>query len=268
MVAARQGARAVSKRRAKRWKTIPATVMIVAGIGLVLYPMGTLLYTWLQQRDLRGQLETSHPQLASASLATLEHSLLEQTATTTTSSPAEPSSQPDPAAAAEAQKAAEEAARQARLQAFAKAATTFKQSVSGKTGEPIGRIVVSSIGVDVVMVEGTRTGDLKEGPGHWPETPFPGQGGNFVVSGHRTTFGAPFFKLNKLKKGDEIDLLLPYAIARYTVARVVVVLPDQVETVGQQGREQVSLVACHPLYSASHRIVAQADLTGFELVIP
>jgi LPXTG-site transpeptidase (sortase) family protein len=258
----------MSAFRAKRWKTIPATVMIVIGIGLVLYPMGTLLYTWGQQRDLRGQLESSHPQLASASLAVIERTLAEQTTTTTTSVPAGRTTQPDPAAAVEAQKAAQEAEQRARLEAFTKAATAFKQSVSGKTGEPIGRIVAPSIGVDVVMVEGTRTGDLKEGPGHWPETPFPGQGGNFVVSGHRTTFGAPFFKLNKLKKGDEIDLLLPYAIARYTVARVVVVLPDQVETVGQKSREQVSLVACHPLYSASHRIVAQAELTGFELVTP
>ena len=48
------------------------------------------------------------------------------------------------------------------------------------------------------MLEGTNTGDLREGPGHWPETPFPGQGGNFVVSGHRTTYGAPFRKLDKL----------------------------------------------------------------------
>jgi sortase A len=116
------------------------------------------------------------------------------------------------------------------------------------------------------MVEGTGTGDLKQGPGHWAETPFPGQGGNFVVSGHRTTYGAPFFKLNDVKVGDEVDLVLPYAVARYTVTRVVIVSPDQVDTVAQLGREQVSLAACHPIYSAKQRIVVQGDLTSFKLV--
>ena len=118
------------------------------------------------------------------------------------------------------------------------------------------------------MVEGTGKGDLREGPGHWPETPFPGQGGNFVVSGHRTTYGAPFLKLNKVKVGDEIDLVLPYGVARYAVTRIVIVLPTQVDTVAQLGKEQVSLAACHPIYSASHRIVVQGDLTAFQLIKP
>jgi sortase A len=58
---------------------------------------------------------------------------------------------------------------------------------------------------------------------------------------------------------------LPYGVAHYTVTRVVIVYPDQVETVAQLGREQISLAACHPLYSAKQRIVVQGDLTGFKL---
>ena len=138
--------------------------------------------------------------------------------------------------------------------------------MEGKSGTPIGRIVIPSIGMDVVMVEGAGTGDLKEGPGHWPETVFPGQLGNFVVSGHRTTYGAPFRKLDKIKVGDEIQLVLPYAVVRYRVTRVIVVLPTQVDEVAQLGREQVSLAACHPIYSASHRIVVQGDMIDFTLL--
>jgi LPXTG-site transpeptidase (sortase) family protein len=168
-------------------------------------------------------------------------------------------------AAAEAARAALEEKRLAQVAAFRAAADAYQTQVGGKTGEPIGKILIPSIGVDVVMLEGTSTGDLRVGPGHWEETPFPGQGGNFVVSGHRTTYGAPFRKLDDLQVGDIIDLVLPYAVARYMVTRVIIVDPDEVEEVAQRGREQVSLAACHPLYSARQRIVAQGDLVSFKL---
>ena len=38
--------------------------------------------------------------------------------------------------------------------------------------------------------------------------------------------------------GDEIQLILPYVVAKYTVTRVIIVLPDEVEVVRQLGREQ------------------------------
>ena len=62
--------------------------------------------------------------------------------------------------------------------------------------------------------------------------------------------------------------MLPYGIARYAVSRVIIVYPDQVEEVAQLGREQVSLAACHPLYSAKQRIVAQGELISFKLTEP
>ena len=54
------------------------------------------------------------------------------------------------------------------------------------------------------MVEGVSLADLKKGPGHYPETPLPGQEGNAAIAGHRTTYGAPFHRLDELKPGDEI----------------------------------------------------------------
>jgi sortase A len=244
----------------------------VAGVLLLAYPLGTWGYTWFQQRELRQQLESSNPQMAAtgAALGAADFISIEvqaentpQTSTTTTENPDAVAAR----TAAEAAAAAE-AERLAQLAAFKAAAEDFERSVSGQTGEPIGQIVIPSIGMDVIMVEGTGKGDLREGPGHWPETPFPGQGGNFVVSGHRTTYGAPFLRLNKVQVGDEIDVLLPYAIARYTVIRVIIVYPDEVDEVAQLGREQVSLAACHPIYSAKQRIVVQGDMIGFKLIEP
>jgi LPXTG-site transpeptidase (sortase) family protein len=257
--------------RRRSWKRWLADAMIIAGVLLLAYPVGTWGYTWYEQRELRQQLESENPQLAASSAALnatdfipveLKGEHAEQTTTTTID--------PDVAAAqaAAAAAAAAEAERLAVLAAFKAVADDFERSVGGQTGEPIGQILIPSIGLDVIMVEGTGKGDLREGPGHWPETPFPGQGGNFVVSGHRTTYGAPFLRLNKVEVGDEIDLVLPYAVARYTVTRVIVVYPDEVDEVAQLGREQVSLAACHPLYSAKQRIVVQGDLVGFKLMEP
>jgi LPXTG-site transpeptidase (sortase) family protein len=255
------GRRSSRKKRRRSWKWWLANLMILAGVLCIpLYFLGTCGYTWLQQNQLRQQLEEANPQLAgtgpvfsAADLQSME--------------PATVSTQEATANAAEIAAAeAAEAARRAELAAFKVAADAFQASIAGKTGEPLGRIVIPSIGVDVIMVEGTGKGDLKIGPGHWPETPFPGQGGNFVVSGHRTTYGAPFFKLNEVKVGDEIDLIMPYAVARYTVTRVIIVLPTEVDAVAQLGREQISLAACHPIYSAKQRIVVQGDLTGYMLI--
>ncbi|MFH0917407.1 MAG: class E sortase [bacterium] len=243
-----------------------ANLMILAGVLLLMYPLGTWGYTWFQQRALRQQLEQASPQITAQGLDLSGADFIPTEVRAENAQQASVSTAE--AAAIAAAVISAEAERKAQLAALRVAADDFERSVSGKTGDPIGKILIPSIGMDVIMVEGTGKGDLREGPGHWPETPLPGQGGNFVVSGHRTTYGAPFLKLNKVEVGDEIDLVLPYGVARYNVTRVIIVLPTQVEEVAQLGKEQVSLAACHPLYSAKERIVVQGDLTSFKLIGP
>ena len=65
-------------------------------------------------------------------------------------------------------------------------------------------IQIPKIGVDKIFVEGTGREDLKKGPGHYPGTPLPGEIGNAAIAGHRTTYGQPFYDLDKLAPGDEI----------------------------------------------------------------
>jgi sortase A len=254
---ARRAATAKGRRKWLRWV---ANLMIIGGVLLLAYPIATWGYTWYEQRSLRQQLEQGGTQLtiSQAALEVADFTPATAPAVVTGSDPATPSPSADPA----------EAERLAQVAAFTAAADAFETQVGWKTGTPLGRVVIPSIGVDVVMVEGTGKGDLREGPGHWPETPFPGQGGNFVVSGHRTTYGAPFRKLNSVKQGDEIFLVLPYGVARYVVSRLVIVDPRDVKSVAQVGKEQVSLAACHPIYSAKQRIVVQGDLAGFTLSQP
>jgi len=87
-----------------------------------------------------------------------------------------------------------------------------------------------------------------------------------VVSGHRTTYGAPFFRLDNLEAGDEIQLVLPYVAAVYRVWRSIVVLPYETQVVAQRGVEEISLATCHPIYSAAQRLVVQAQLVEYQLL--
>jgi LPXTG-site transpeptidase (sortase) family protein len=253
------------KRRARhQWYWWLANLMIVGGvIAIPGYYLGTCACTALHQNQLEEQLAATNPQLVTSATDINEQDYYSYATVTSTTLP--PDALQEQISAAEAVVAAAKAERDAQLAAFKAAADAFAATVSGKIGEPLGKIVIPAIGVDVVVVEGTGVRDLKEGPGHWEETPFPGQVGNFVVSGHRTTYGAPFFKLNELKPGDEIDLILPYAVCRYTVAETLIVYPKEVETVDSIGREQISLAACHPIYSAKQRIVVKGELASFKL---
>ena len=127
-------------------------------------------------------------------------------------------------------------------------------------GEAIGRIAIPSIDLDVVAVQGTDTASLQKGPGHYPDTPFPGQGGTTAFAGHRTTYLAPFRHLDGLQPGDEVDIEMPYANLAYRVQGTRVVDASDVGIVHEVGYERLVLTACHPLYSAAQRIVAFAKL--------
>ena len=246
------------RRRRRGWQWWLSNLLILAGLLVLSYPVGTWAYARWQQHALRGQLAVISPAVMAAPAASLPLESLTGIA-----------DQSDPTADRQAMRQAEadaaNAIREAELRAFDRAASTFGATVADKGGTPLGRIVIPAIGVDVVVIEGVGKSDLREGPGHWPETPLPGQGGNFVVSGHRTTYGAPFFKLDRLKAGDEIDLLLSYVSARYEVTDVMIVAPSQTEVVGQGGVEELSLATCHPIYSAAQRLVVKAKMVGFKL---
>ena len=60
------------------------------------------------------------------------------------------------------------------------------------------------MGLNRIVVEGATADALTKGPGHFPETPLPGQLGNAAIAGHRTTHLHPFFDIDKLQPGDEI----------------------------------------------------------------
>lgn len=126
--------------------------------------------------------------------------------------------------------------------------------------EVLGRILIPKIGVDWMMVEGVTTDALNKGPGHMPGTPLPGQPGNAVVSGHRTTYGAPFFNLDLLEPGDQIQIETVIGTHQYEVVQTIIVAPTDVWVTNQVDGAWLTLTTCNPKYSARERLIVFARL--------
>jgi sortase A len=129
-------------------------------------------------------------------------------------------------------------------------------------GDAMAQIRIPAIGVDKIVVEGVEVSDLKRGPGHYPDSPLPGQPGNAAIAGHRTTYGAPFNRIDELEQGDEILVSTMQGSFRYEVREQLIVRPDQVEVLQDFDDDRLTLTACHPKYSARQRIVVVAALRG------
>ncbi|MGH2953319.1 MAG: sortase [Solirubrobacterales bacterium] len=133
-----------------------------------------------------------------------------------------------------------------------------------REGEAIGRVKIPAIDLNIVMVHGTETASLQKGPGHYPDTAFPGQRGTVAIAGHRTTYLAPFRHIDGIGRGDEVVVEMPYATFTYRFEKQRIVDPSQVGVVRDVGHDRVVLTACHPLYSAAQRIVVFARLVDVD----
>lgn len=127
-------------------------------------------------------------------------------------------------------------------------------------GSGIAIIEAPKIGLHSVVVQGISLADLRKGPGHFPNTPMPGATGNVVISGHRTTYGAPFSRLNELTKGDMIQLVTAQGTFDYQVTQQRIVAPTEVSVVAPTSDSRLTLTTCHPKFSARQRLVVIASL--------
>ena len=137
-------------------------------------------------------------------------------------------------------------------------------------GKGFARIYLPTLGRKEVhvVVEGVSHADLKKGPGHFPGTDLPGALGNVVISGHRTTYGAPFNRLDELHLGDAIVLETRTTFYTYVVQKIFVVkpsaigvtyhVPDHPGAVPTQ--RLLTLTTCNPKYSARTRLIVRAVL--------
>lgn len=147
-----------------------------------------------------------------------------------------------------------------------------------RRGDAVARLYIPALGADYryVVVEGVDREQLERGPGHYPGTALPGQLGNLVISGHRTTYLAPFNRIDELRPGDAVIFETARAWYVYRVADIPgyrlrhqeVVLPTDVgetEPVpnrpGQPPTERIfTLTTCNPKYSARQRLIVHGVL--------
>lgn len=144
----------------------------------------------------------------------------------------------------------------------------------------VARLRIPAIGLDQVVHEGIAQNVIDAGPAHWPGTATPGQPGNVVLAGHRTSHSAPFRRIGELRAGDTIEFVLPDGrTAVYSVYEQFVVpvtarwitgqaVDPRTVPAGFVGRDVgghpaiVTIFTCHPIGSARERLVTHAVLSG------
>jgi sortase A len=129
-------------------------------------------------------------------------------------------------------------------------------------GDAVALLRIPELGLEKAVVEGVGVPDLKKGPGHYPDTPMPGEKGNAAIAGHRTTYGAPFGDLDKLSRGDPILVTTHTGNYRYEVDHLRVVDPSEAWVLDDAGDDRLTLTTCNPKFSAAQRLIVVAKLTS------
>ena len=125
------------------------------------------------------------------------------------------------------------------------------------------KIQIPKIDLQWIVNEGSDRQTLKEGPGHIIETPLPGDIGRCTFSGHRTTYGAPFNRIDELVEGDLIYLeTIKSKVLVYAVTKVEIVDPKDVYILEGSGKKELLLTSCYPEYSAVERIILISELVS------
>jgi sortase A len=126
----------------------------------------------------------------------------------------------------------------------------------------LGRMEIPKLGISAGLQSGVELRTLDRGPGHWPGTARPGQSGNVVIAGHRTSHGGIFRNIHNLGAGDQIVFQNSNGRFVYVVTGTQIVNPDAMWIIGQGGGARATLFACHPPGSVAQRIVVFAELSA------
>jgi sortase A len=124
-----------------------------------------------------------------------------------------------------------------------------------------GMLEIPSIGLAQPFFEGVTLTAIDRGPSHWPGTAMPGELGNVVMAGHRTTRTRPFWDLDLVQPGAELIFTMNDGTRHvYLLDRTEVVDDEDVHIVDQSYGYRATLFGCHPKGSARQRIVGHFSL--------
>jgi len=143
-------------------------------------------------------------------------------------------------------------------------------------GDPVFRLRMPTIGVNTIVVQGVEDDQLALGPGHYPscgngfrpplctegDQVWPGEQGRVIVSGHRTTHGAPFWDLDKLERGDRVVTGTRWGDFTYRVSGMEVVAPNARDIANPEAtdRYEIAFTTCNPKFSAAQRLIVYAEM--------
>ena len=152
------------------------------------------------------------------------------------------------------------AARSGKFDRAGLAYVAARYRAGTQRGDPIARLRVPRLDLDVIVVEGTDRNTLRKGPGRYRRSAMPGEGRLIYIAGHRTTYSAPFSHIERLRPGDPIELRVPYGTFRYEVTGHRIVDDEDLSVLRSPRREVVRLQACHPRFFATQRYIVSARL--------
>lgn len=127
-------------------------------------------------------------------------------------------------------------------------------------GDALGRIIIPQINMDWTVVSGVGVADLRKGPGHMTGSPMPGQWGNSILSGHRTTWGGPFNRIDELNPGDQFTIETLIGVHTYEVVSSEIVGPQHNWVLMHQEGGWLTLTTCHPKLSSQQRLIVFSKL--------
>ncbi|MGA0970026.1 MAG: class E sortase [Ilumatobacteraceae bacterium] len=224
--------------------------LVVAGLamlGFVAYQLwGTGLQTAAAQRDLDARFSALIAETPAMSIADTPTTTTAVSPTTTVASPASTTT----------------VVENSTTTTTTVAPAIWPADAGIAIGDPIARIEMPAIGTDHIVVAGVGVDELQQGPGHFPDTPLPGQLGNAAIAGHRTTYGQPFHDVDRLAEGDDIVITTPAGRFVYRVTGTGIVEPTDYYVVATDDPTTavLTLTSCHPKWSAAQRIIVSATL--------
>jgi sortase A len=132
-------------------------------------------------------------------------------------------------------------------------------------GEPVAKLLIPSLGLEQVVVEGDELGALRKGPGHVPGSPLPGAtAGNAVIRGHRLLWSGPFRDLHRVNYGSEIFVQTGEGVSVYLVTGVFQKELQDVDPYADTSLPYLTLVTSDPPWRADGLLVVRAVLVEKE----
>ncbi|EGD49616.1 sortase family protein [Ruminiclostridium papyrosolvens DSM 2782] len=136
-----------------------------------------------------------------------------------------------------------------------------KKEEERKLPKIIGIMSIPKLDLKVAIGDGSSNAAMRYTVGHFLETAYPGENGNFAVIGHRSyKYGQFFNRLDELEKGDSIGIKSGTKTYEYIVTEKIVVKPEDTWVLNTTAKPTITLITCSPIRIATHRLVVKGVL--------